>query len=126
MERRMRTGSFVCRATLLAAAFLLASFTSGTVMAAKTRVSGVVNINTATEAQIDMLPGIGKAKARALVQQRSKGLYHSTQDLLKVKGIGKKLLEKIGPYLVFEGESTIKVHKKSRSARRSKKSRGSR
>jgi competence ComEA-like helix-hairpin-helix protein len=55
-----------------------------------------VNVNTASVKELMMgLKGIGKKKAQAIVDYRNKhGNFKNNQDLLKVKGIGKKILEK--------------------------------
>lgn len=51
--------------------------------------SGRVNINTATAAQLEGLPGIGPAKAAAILQSREElGPFASCQDLGRVNGIG--------------------------------------
>ncbi|MBU1139285.1 MAG: helix-hairpin-helix domain-containing protein [Proteobacteria bacterium] len=55
-----------------------------------------VNINTADEATLAGLPGIGDKKAAAIVQYRKDhGEFKNAQDLLAVKGIGPKLFEKL-------------------------------
>ena len=55
-----------------------------------------VNINTATAEELDALPGIGPAKAQAIVDHRKQhGPYRSVDDLKNVKGIGAKRLEKM-------------------------------
>lgn len=77
------------------------------------KTTGVVNINTATKAELVMIPGIGDAKAEAILSQRAgKGFSHK-DDLLAVKGIGKKLLTRIAPFIVTEGKTTIKTVKLS-------------
>ena len=55
-----------------------------------------VNINTADAQSIaDALAGIGIKKAEAIVNYRKeKGIFKSTDELISVKGIGKKLIEK--------------------------------
>jgi len=56
-----------------------------------------VDINTATAKEITALPGIGPAKAQAIVDYRAKnGPFKTKKDLTKVKGIGPKMLEKLG------------------------------
>lgn len=52
--------------------------------------SGVkVNINTASEAELNNLPGVGPAKAAAIVGERdAHGPFKSCQDLTRVQGIG--------------------------------------
>jgi competence protein ComEA len=58
-------------------------------------LAGPVNVNTADVATIAKeLDGIGKAKAQAIVEYRQKnGPFRSPEDLLKVEGIGQKVLD---------------------------------
>jgi competence protein ComEA len=50
-----------------------------------------VNLNTATVAQLDSLPGIGKATAERIVEYRQKnGGFKKPEDLMNVRGIGEK------------------------------------
>ena len=59
--------------------------------------SATVNINKASAEQLaSVLPGIGIVKARRIVAERAtNGPFRSAEDLLRVKGIGDKILEKI-------------------------------
>ena len=58
----------------------------------------LVNINDANESQLDELPGVGPATAKAIVQFRtSHGPFTSLDDLAKVKGIGPSKLEQMKP-----------------------------
>lgn len=76
------------------------------------KLEGVLNINTATAEELQMLPNIGPAIAKDIVKYRTeKGPFKSVADLDKVKGIGKKKLDAIKPYCVLEGNSTLKVMK---------------
>jgi len=55
-----------------------------------------VNINNADQAALETLPGIGAAKAAAIVEHRTKnGNFKTKEELLQVKGIGPKMLEKM-------------------------------
>lgn len=55
-----------------------------------------VNINTATVAELEALPGIGPAKAEAIVKYReANGNFQKAGDIVLVKGIGEKVFEKI-------------------------------
>lgn len=55
-----------------------------------------VNINTASVAELEALPGIGATKAEAIVKYReANGKFTKTEDVIQVKGIGEKLFEKI-------------------------------
>ena len=54
------------------------------------------DINRATAAEWDELPGIGPSKAQAIVEDRERnGPFRSIDDLARVKGIGPKLLERL-------------------------------
>ncbi|MBD3917905.1 ComEA family DNA-binding protein [Paenibacillus sp. PR3] len=57
---------------------------------------GRIDINHATAQQLDELPGIGPAKAAAIVADReANGPFRSVDDLDRVKGIGAKMIEKL-------------------------------
>ena len=62
---------------------------------------GLLNLNTATEKDLQSIKGIGPVIAGRIIAGRP---YKSVDDLLKVKGIGPKVLEKIRPYLVVGEE----------------------
>jgi competence protein ComEA len=69
--------------------------------------AGVVNINTATTEQLELLPSIGPARARAIVEYRKQhGAFRSVDELANVSGIGPAALEQIRPHCVVEGRST--------------------
>ncbi|MFD0586701.1 ComEA family DNA-binding protein [Paenibacillus sp. GCM10027627] len=58
--------------------------------------NGKLDINRASAAELDALKGIGPAKAAAIVDDRERnGYFGSVDELLRVKGIGEKLLEGI-------------------------------
>ncbi len=63
-------------------------------------VQRTVNINTASVEELcEVLPGIGEVKAKRIVEYReAAGGFDSIDELLNVKGIGEKTLEKIRPY----------------------------
>ena len=63
-----------------------------------------VNINTATEAELDKLPGIGPTKAKAIVEDRNKnGTFKSIEDIKRVKGIGDATFEKLKAEITVAG-----------------------
>jgi competence protein ComEA len=79
----------------------------------------VVNINTATEAQLAFLPGVGSKVATAIYTYAEAGgadaddakcdhrcHFKTIDDLRKVKGIGAKKLEALRPYVVLTGATT--------------------
>ncbi len=70
-------------------------------------LEGVVNINQATAEQLRLLPGIGPARAQAIVDyRRTSGGFERIEDLLDVSGIGERALERLRPYVVLEGKTT--------------------
>ena len=71
-------------------------------------LSGVVNVNTATAEQLMLLPGIGEAKARAILDRRKEqGGYKTVDELVEVKGIGPSALEKIRPFVAIQGKTSL-------------------
>ena len=62
-----------------------------------------LNLNTATRGQLISLPGIGEAKADAILAWRAaNGAFTSLEDLLDVPGIGPGILEELKPFLMLE------------------------
>ena len=62
-----------------------------------------VDINTADEAALEQIKGIGPKKAAAIVAYRNEhGRFQSVEDLTNVKGIGEKRLAKIKSYVVVK------------------------
>ena len=101
-----RFSKVACAAVALAGLLVLA----GPPAFAEGKLQGVVNINTASAAELEMLPGIGASRAQALIEAReAKGGFQSLDDLLAVKGIGEASLAKLRPHLVLEGETTARL-----------------
>src|SRR5258708_36715257 len=58
-----------------------------------------VNLNTATSEELQQVPGIGPATAEKILQMRkSYGAFKSVDDLLAIRGLGPKRLEKMRKY----------------------------
>ena len=68
---------------ILVLALMLASF-----------VFGSVDINSASLKELSSLKGIGVKKAEAIVSYRKAHCFKSVDEIVKVKGIGKKFLQK--------------------------------
>lgn len=83
-------------------------------------IEGKVNINTATEAQIAMLPGIGQKIAIEIINYRTNnGNFKVLEDIKKVSGVGDKKFEKIRDLIILEGDSTIKLTKVAKGKKES-------
>jgi|GEM_PF-973392 len=60
-----------------------------------------IDINTATLAELDLIPGIGPSLAQSIFEyRRDHGRFHSIDDLDSVSGIGPKTIEKIEGYAI--------------------------
>ena len=65
-----------------------------------------LNLNTATIAQLEQLPGIGASTAKSIIDFRERsGPFQRVEDLLAIKGISKAKLEKLRPYVTITPES---------------------
>ena len=74
------------------------------------KLQGVVNVNTASVEELQLLPGVGEARARAIVDLRKqRGGLKSMEDLRDVKGIGDASLERLRPHVAFDGKTTAHV-----------------
>ena len=62
-----------------------------------------LDLNTATVEQLQTLPEIGPATAKAIVRFREKsGPFHRVEDLLAIRGITKRKVEKLRPLVVVK------------------------
>jgi competence ComEA-like helix-hairpin-helix protein len=60
-----------------------------------------ININAATSEELQLVPGIGPATAeKILTMRKSYGAFKSVDDLLAIRGIGKKRFDKMRKYLI--------------------------
>lgn len=63
----------------------------------------LIDLNTATVAELDGLPGVGRKRAEAIIAERDKRPFRRPTELLRIKGIGPKLFARLRP-LVAVGE----------------------
>lgn len=61
--------------------------------------TGPVNVNTASAAQLESLPGVGPTIAEAIVAARAEHRFQTVDDLLRVRGIGPSRLEELRPLI---------------------------
>jgi competence protein ComEA len=69
-------------------------------------VDGVVNLNTAPADLLSLLPGVGPAKAGAIVTYRTRRPFRTVDELVRIKGIGRKMVRGLRPHLAVAGPST--------------------
>ena len=62
----------------------------------------IVNINNATQAQLETVPGIGPGLASLIIAGRP---YQSVDDLVRISGIGNQTLESMRPFVKTDGET---------------------
>jgi competence protein ComEA len=68
----------------------------------------VVNLNTADQAELARLPGIGPAKAKAIVELRMRiKAFVRLEQLMRVRGIGRKTFRRLQPMLTLAGPTTL-------------------
>jgi competence protein ComEA len=79
----VRTVSAIALAALLGA------------MAPAARADGAVNLNTASEAQLEALPGIGPSKAKAIIEYRKAHPFQTVDEVKNVRGIGDSLYDSL-------------------------------
>jgi len=80
--------------------FALALSLAPTVFAKKKPPAHPININTANSTDLQQVPGIGPSTAQKILDTRkSYGTFKNVDDLLAIKGIGPKKLEKMRKYL---------------------------
>jgi DNA uptake protein ComE-like DNA-binding protein len=75
--------------------------------ARKAPVDGVLNVNRATEAELRLLPGIGKGRAAAIVQRRALRPFESLDEVARIRGL-KTIVRRLRPHLTVSGDTTLR------------------
>ncbi len=75
--------------------------------AGKPPMAGVLNVNRATEAELRLLPGIGKKRAELIVARREKKPFASLDELARMKGM-RNLVHKLRAHLAVQGDTTLR------------------
>ena len=71
-------------------------------------IAGKLNLNTATEEQLMLLPSVGPSKAERIVVWRKKnGGFKRVADLRRVKGFGYRTFKRLEPFLDIKGDTTL-------------------
>ncbi|HEM4138363.1 TPA: helix-hairpin-helix domain-containing protein [Streptococcus suis] len=82
---------------------VVASTTASSAMSQEEKSTSQVNLNTATEADLQTISGIGAKRATDIIAYReANGGFKSVDDLNNVSGIGDKTMESIRPYVTVE------------------------
>lgn len=69
--------------------------------------AGVININAATASQLQLLPGIGKAKAKRVIAYRTKRKFKHSYEIVRVRGIGRRTYRRLKSVLRVSGPTTL-------------------
>jgi len=76
--------------------------------AAAAAPDGVVNVNTADESQLSLLPRVGPSTATRIVEFRAEnGPFEAARDLMLVRGLGERTFELLEGFVVIEGDTTL-------------------
>ncbi len=100
------------RATALALLIVTGLALAGVSLAAEDspRLVGAININTATTEELQLLPGVGEARAKAVIALRKqRDGFKSVDELTLVRGIGDELLTRMRPFVRTEGKTTAQL-----------------
>ncbi len=68
---------------------------------------GVVNIQTASAEQLQLLPGIGPSKAEAIIAYRQAHPFQRVEDILRVRGIGRATFRRLRAMITVSGATTM-------------------
>lgn len=119
------------RTFLLASIIALSTLTAGTASAkhvtqpvvspqvvslyAAAELNGTVNINTADEKTLELLPGVGPSTAKKIIAYREKHKgFKETIHLMRIKGIGRKTFNALRPFVTVKGQTTLSAPRRGK------------
>lgn len=104
-----------CALFLMSLLLLTNSFTRDAPPPPRELATLQINLNTADEAQLRLLPGIGPALAERILNDRlTNGPFADLEDLTRVRGIGERTVLNIAPYVsVSHADETSGLHSPS-------------
>jgi competence protein ComEA len=73
----------------------------------KAALAGVLNVNRATEAELRLLPGIGKRRAELIVARRQKKPFTTVDEIGRIKGM-RALVQRLRSKLTVQGDTTLR------------------
>ena len=73
----------------------------------KAALAGVLNVNRATEAELRLLPGIGKRRAELIVARRQKNPFATVDEVGRIKGM-RALVQRLRSRLTVQGDTTLR------------------
>jgi competence protein ComEA len=91
---------------VLACVLLSAVLAADVARAATKAVDGAVNLNTAPPEMLALLPGVGPAKAQSILAYRKRHPFRTVDELVRIKGIGRKMVRRLRPHLAVAGPTT--------------------
>lgn len=104
----------------LAILFAIAAGLPAAAASTRPQLSGVVNINTASAEELQLLPGVGDSRAAAILEARTnQGGFKSIDALLEVKGIGPAMLERMRPHVALSGRTTAQLEPTPKASKKS-------
>ena len=69
--------------------------------------AGQVNLNTASAEELQRLPGVGPSRAVAIVEYRERHPFRRVEELMRIRGIGRKTFRRLRPLLTLDGPTTL-------------------
>jgi len=105
--RRFLTALGLAAALLTVAPMTQAQAQSRAAQSQAQAPEGVVNIQTATAEQLQLLPGIGPSKAEAIVAYRERRAFRRVRDILRVRGIGRATFRRLRSMMTVDGPTTM-------------------